>query len=606
MGAQADLRQGPAGRGLPGRPVLPALRHHPVRPRARPGLRGRHRPLRLRPLPADLRPAGRQGVPAGLDDHALDAGLATPPSPCTPTSTYVVATRRPTETLVVAEPLAREGARRGLDGSARPSPAADMERWTYQRPFDLVEFPDVVGGTHFVVLADYVTTEDGTGLVHQAPAFGEDDMTVCRAVRAAGGRTRSARTAPSTPTSPLVGGMFFKHADTSWSTDLQTRGLLFRRARLRAQLPALLALPHRAALLRAAVLVHPHHRDQGRAAARERGAPTGTPSTIKYGRYGDWLNNNIDWALSRSRYWGTPLPIWRCADGPPDLRRLAAPSCRELTGTDLSELDPHRPFVDEVTFACPRAARRRPAGCPRSSTPGSTPARCRSRSGATRTRRARRRRSSTAYPADFICEAIDQTRGWFYTLMAVGTLVFDESSYENVLCLGHILAEDGRKMCKHLGNILEPIPLMDKHGADAVRWFMAAGGSPWAARRVGHAHDPGDRPQGAADLLEHASPSRASTPARPAGRPAGDGPAARRRAARCWTAGCCRAPQRAGRARSPRRWRTSTPSAPARCSRRSSTTCPTGTSAARRRRFWDGDAARAAPRCTRPSTSSPG
>ena len=91
-----------------------------------------------------------------------------------------------------------------------------------------------------------------------------------------------------------------------------------------------------------------------------------------------------------------------------------------------------------------------------------------------------------AYPAQFICEAIDQTRGWFYSLMAVGTLVFEKSSYENVLCLGHILAEDGRKMSKHLGNILEPIPLMDRHGADAVRWFMLAGGSPWSARRVGH------------------------------------------------------------------------------------------------------------------------
>ncbi|MFL6159640.1 MAG: DUF5915 domain-containing protein, partial [Marmoricola sp.] len=95
-------------------------------------------------------------------------------------------------------------------------------------------------------------------------------------------------------------------------------------------------------------------------------------------------------------------------------------------------------------------------------------------------------RFEAAYPADFICEAIDQTRGWFYTLMAIGTLVFDESSYKNVLCLGHILAEDGRKMSKHLGNILEPIPLMDEHGADAVRWFMACGGSPWSARRVGH------------------------------------------------------------------------------------------------------------------------
>src|ERR1700710_3205132 len=91
-----------------------------------------------------------------------------------------------------------------------------------------------------------------------------------------------------------------------------------------------------------------------------------------------------------------------------------------------------------------------------------------------------------AYPAQFIAEAIDQTRGWFYTLMAIGTLVFGQSSYENVLCLGHILAEDGRKMSKHLGNILEPMPLMDRHGADAVRWFMLAGGSPWSARRVGH------------------------------------------------------------------------------------------------------------------------
>ena len=108
-----------------------------------------------------------------------------------------------------------------------------------------------------------------------------------------------------------------------------------------------------------------------------------------------------------------------------------------------------------------------------------------------------------AYPAQFICEAIDQTRGWFYTLMAVGTLVFDQSSYENVLCLGHILAEDGRKMSKHLGNILEPIPLMDRHGADAVRWFMLAGGSPWSARRVGPRDAVRGRPQGPADLLEH-------------------------------------------------------------------------------------------------------
>ena len=144
----------------------------------------------------------------------------------------------------------------------------------------------------------------------------------------------------------------------------------------------------------------------------------------------------------------------------------------------------------------------------------------------------------TRYPAQFISEAIDQTRGWFYTLMAVGTLVFDRSSYENVVCLGHILAEDGRKMSKHLGNILEPIPLMDQHGADAVRWFMAAGGSPWSARRVGPRHHPGGRPQDPADLLEHGRLPVAVRPHRRLGAVSEADPAPGR-AAGCWTAGCC-------------------------------------------------------------------
>ena len=147
-----------------------------------------------------------------------------------------------------------------------------MERWTYQRPFDLVEFPATA---HYVVLADYVTTEDGTGLVHQSPAFGADDLKVCRAyglpvvnpVRPDGTFEEDV---------PLVGGVFFKKADETLTADLDARGLLFRHIAVRAQLPALLALPHRAALLRAAVLVHPHHRRQGPAARRRTRRPTGT------------------------------------------------------------------------------------------------------------------------------------------------------------------------------------------------------------------------------------------------------------------------------------------------------------------------------------------
>jgi isoleucyl-tRNA synthetase len=391
---------------------------------------------------------------------------------------YVVATDG-TETVVVAAPLVEQALGEGWTVEATLS-GSSMERWTYQRPFELVDFPEAA---HFVVLAEYVTTEDGTGLVHQSPAFGEDDMLVCKAyglpvvnpVRADGHFEDSVR---------LVGGQFFKHADTDLVKDLDSRGLLFRHLAFEHTYPHCWRC-HTALLYYAQPSWYVRTTAVKDALLRENERTSWYPETIKWGRYGDWLNNNIDWALSRSRYWGTPLPVWRCAEGHQTCVESLA-QLSELTGTDQSDLDPHRPYVDEVTFACPDCgteARRVPEVIDAWFDSGSMPF---AQWGYPHAEGSKEKFEG-AYPADFICEAIDQTRGWFYTLMAIGTVVFDQSSYRNVLCLGHILAEDGRKMSKHLGNILEPMPLMEQHGADAVRWFMAAAGSPWSARRVGHA-----------------------------------------------------------------------------------------------------------------------
>ena len=399
-----------------------------------------------------------------------------------PDVTYVVATKLgdDPETLIVAEPLVEKVLGDGWQVEAT-MPGRDLEFVTYQRPFELVDFPDVVGGTHYVVLADYVTTEDGSGLVHQAPAFGEEDMAVCRAY----GLPMVNPIRPDGTFEPelgLVGGVFFKTADATLVADLEARGLMYRVLDYEHSYPHCWRC-HTPLLYYAQPSWYIRTTQIKDALLRENAATNWYPETIKWGRYGDWLNNNIDWALSRSRYWGTPLPIWRCAHD--HLHCVGSRAeLTELTGDDQAELDPHRPFVDDVTFACPMChepMRRVPEVIDAWFDSGSMPFAQWGYPWADGSKE----KFADAYPADFICEAIDQTRGWFYSLMAVGTLVFDASSYRNVLCLGHILAEDGRKMSKHLGNILEPIPLMDQYGADAVRWFMAAGGSPWASRRVG-------------------------------------------------------------------------------------------------------------------------
>ncbi|WP_405678531.1 isoleucine--tRNA ligase [Streptomyces sp. NBC_01511] len=395
-----------------------------------------------------------------------------------PDVTYVVATNG-TEKLVVAEPLVEKAL--GEDGwelTGERFTGREMERWTYERPFSLVAFPEG-SQAHYVVNAEYVTTEDGTGLVHQSPAFGADDLVVCKAygmpvvnpVRPDGTFEEDV---------PLVGGVFFKKADEALTADLDARGLLFRHVPYEHSYPHCWRC-HTALLYYAQPSWYIRTTAVKERLLEENEKTNWFPDSVKNGRYGDWLNNNVDWALSRNRYWGTPLPIWRCEDD-----HLTCVGSRaelsELTGEDQSSLDPHRPFIDAVTFPCPTCratATRVPEVIDAWYDAGSMPFAQWGYPYKNKDLFEKR------YPAQFISEAIDQTRGWFYTLMAVGTLVFDKSSYENVVCLGHILAEDGRKMSKHLGNILQPIPLMDRHGADAVRWFMAAGGSPWSARLLG-------------------------------------------------------------------------------------------------------------------------
>ena len=385
-----------------------------------------------------------------------------------------VAVRTNGEVLVVAEAFVERLFGDAADVVGRWG-GRDLERTRYRRPFELLE---IAGDAHYVALATYVTMEAGTGLVHTAPAFGAEDLVVARQyglpvvnpVDAQGQFDESV---------PGYTGRFFKDADADLVADLGERGLLWRAERLEHSYPhcwrcdtALIYYATPSWYIRTTAV-------KDRLLAENAGTDW-HPDSIRDGRYGDWLTNNIDWSLSRSRYWGTPLPIWRC-----DAGHLTCVGSRaelgSLAGQDLSGLDPHRPFVDAVTFACPRCsatAVRVPEVIDCWYDAGSMPF---AQWGAPH-RNADK--LDDRYPAHFIAEAIDQTRGWFYTLMAIGTLVFDRSSYRTVLCLGHIVDKDGRKMSKHLGNVLDPFELFSAYGADPVRWLLLCVGNPWSNRRV--------------------------------------------------------------------------------------------------------------------------
>jgi isoleucyl-tRNA synthetase len=360
----------------------------------------------------------------------------------------------------------------------RTLPGSDLVGVRYRPPYPNVE------GAHTVVGGSFVSMDDGTGIVHLAPAFGPDDLAVGRAqgwpvFKPVADDGTFTEEAPA-----FVRGMFVKDADPVILEDLRTRDLLIRDEAYEHAYPfcwrcatPLLYYARSAWYIRTTAV-----KDRLLAV---NDAVHWFPEHIRHGRYGNWLENNVDWALSRERYWGTPLPIWRCEEG----HATAVGSLSELSalaGRDVTGIDPHKPYIDEVTLACPDCggpATRVPevidtwydSGAMPFAQWGYHPELGRGLEDFER-----------AFPADFISEAIDQTRGWFYTLMAEGVLHFDSTAYRNVVCLGHLVAEDGRKMSKSLGNVFDPWEALDRQGADALRWWMLTTGSPWESRRIGH------------------------------------------------------------------------------------------------------------------------
>lgn len=331
---------------------------------------------------------------------------------------------------------------------------------------------------HYVVLGEFVTTEDGTGLVHMAPAFGAEDMDaalefdlpILQTVAADGTFLPEVR-----PWS----GKFVKDADPLITEDLATRGLLYRVETYTHTYPfcwrcdtPLIYYARGTWYVRTTEYI-----DKLTGLNQE---INWYPEHIKNGRFGNWLENNVDWALGRERYWGTPLPIWECNDCHHQLAVGSVAEMSELAGKDLSDLDLHRPFVDEVQFDCPECDGKMNRVVELIDVwfdSGSMPV------AQWHYPFENKEEFEKQFPADYICEAVDQTRGWFYSLHAISTLLFEQVSFRNVLSLGLILDEDGLKMSKSRGTVVDPWDVINEHGADAFRWYLYTASPPGQERR---------------------------------------------------------------------------------------------------------------------------
>jgi isoleucyl-tRNA synthetase len=391
-----------------------------------------------------------------------------------PELTYVRARYDGERTAIVASELVEKVL--GEDAQVLERfPGAALVGTAYDPPFGFIGADAYGPKGHTVLPAEFVTAADGTGLVHTAIAFGEDDfrlgeqegLAVVNPVRLDG--TYDERIGP-------YAGRWVKDADPDLIEDLRARGRLLRSEDYEHSYPhcwrcntpllyyakpswyiATSQIKDRLLASNEAVNWHPEH--------------------VKHGRFGNWLEGNVDWALSRERYWGTPLPVWRCAHGCMKVMGSLAELERE-SGVKLP--DPHRPYVDDVVLTCDNCGgdmHRVPEVIDVWFDSGSMPF------AQFQAPQRNLEHFEERFPADFICEALDQTRGWFYSLLAIATLLFDTSSFKNVVCLGLILDEDGRKMSKSVGNTVEPWEVIERYGADALRWYFFTSKQPWDGYR---------------------------------------------------------------------------------------------------------------------------
>ncbi|MFV0504576.1 MAG: isoleucine--tRNA ligase [Lachnospirales bacterium] len=350
--------------------------------------------------------------------------------------------------------------------------------WEYLEYEPLLPFGDTMGKkAHYICCDDYVTLTDGSGVVHTAPAFGEDDANVGRKYDLPFIQLVNDEGKFKEEVTPWA-GVFVKDADKDIIKYLANEESLFKTERYEHSYPhcwrcdtPLIYYARKSWFIKMTAVKD--------SLVKNNNTVNWYPDNIRTGRFGNFLENVIDWGLSRERYWGTPLPIWECECGHRHLIG-SKEELRKMSSDCPEEIELHKPFIDKVHLNCPK--------CNKEMTRISEVIDCWFDSGAMPFAQwhypfENKELFDSHFPADFISEAVDQTRGWFYTLMAISTLIFDKSPYKNCIVLGHVQDKDGKKMSKSKGNSVSPWDALNTHGADAVRWYFYSNSSPWLPNR---------------------------------------------------------------------------------------------------------------------------